>query len=95
LTNKCAKYLFWSKNRFRVWFGDNLKFLESEITKNYMIFDAWGKFFDWIVEIETLSGFYNNFDGIIKELLDISLELLFRLLIVLPWVTVLLRVDGV
>ncbi len=90
MTNKCAKYLFWSKNRFRVWLGDNLKFLESEIIKNYMIFDAWGKFFYWIVEIDTLSGFY-----MIKELLDISLELLFRLLIVFPWVTVLLRVDGV
>ena len=58
LTNKCAKYLFLSKKRFKVWSGDSLKFLDNNITKNYIILLHSDNFFVPIVFTSTLSLFY-------------------------------------
>ncbi len=40
LTNKCDKYLLLSKKRFNVCWGESLKFLDIEITKNYKTLEA-------------------------------------------------------
>lgn len=56
-TNKCAKYLLLSKNKFKVCWGDNLKFFDIEITKNYKIFDESLNYFFWTSFISTFSGF--------------------------------------
>lgn len=50
LTSKCARYLFWSRKRFNVCEGDNLKFLDNDITKNYIIL------FDWRICLFTIDG---------------------------------------
>ena len=67
--------------------GESLKFLDREITKNYIIFDDWGNVLVEIVEIDTLSGFYI---WTAKELL---LEITFELLLL--GLMVLFNIEGV
>lgn len=56
LTSKCAKYLLLSRNRLSVCWGDSLKFLEIEITKNYKMFSESRNCFFCTSVISTLRG---------------------------------------
>lgn len=56
LTSKWAKYLLLSRNRFRVCWGDSLKFFDIEITKNYKMFSESRKCFFCTSVISTLRG---------------------------------------
>ena len=55
-TNKCARYLLLSKNRFKVCWGDSLKFFDNEMTKNSMMFMASATFLPGMIFISTCKG---------------------------------------